>query len=175
MASPEGELWDVCCEISVFLLDCSMGNLLEYFGRQDLSVVLTHCGLVMLSIYLSIQWHISWTTFAQEMACWHQAITQTNVEYSIVRFCGCHPRAISQQVSKLLFCIMSLKIKLLRLLPHLPGANELNMETITLDCWPVVPTVGLCPSKFVPTSSKLSLGYLVANISTFGVIVGRYP
>ena len=41
-------------------------------------------------------------------------------------FCGIHLRATSQWVPKLLVCIMSMKIMLLKLLPHLPGANELR-------------------------------------------------
>ena len=35
-------------------------------------------------------------------------------------------RTISQQVPKLLFCMMSLEIILLKLLPYFPRANELN-------------------------------------------------
>ena len=56
----------------------------------------------------------------------HLPITWTNVDFSLVRFCGIHLRAISLWVLKLLFCIMSLKSILLRLLPHLPGASEIN-------------------------------------------------
>ena len=39
--------------------------------------------------------------------------------------------AISQQVLKLLFYVINLKIILLTLLPHLPGANELKHITVT--------------------------------------------
>ena len=46
-------------------------------------------------------WLVAWS---------HQALTWTNVQISLVRFCGIHPRAISQWVLMLLFCIMSLKI-----------------------------------------------------------------
>ena len=42
-------------------------------------------------------------------------------------FCGIHLRAISQREPKMLFCIMSLKIILLKILPHLPGTNELSI------------------------------------------------
>ena len=59
------------------------------------------------------------------MAC--QAITWTNVDFKLVRFCGIHMRAISQWLAKLLFCIMNLKIIFLTLLPHLPGVNELKV------------------------------------------------
>ena len=34
-----------------------------------------------------------------------------NVDYSLVRYCGIHLRVISQRVSKLLFCVMGLKIQ----------------------------------------------------------------
>ena len=51
-----------------------------------------------------------------------------------MRYCGIHLRIISQQLPKLLFCIMSLKIILLNLLPHLPMAKEL-MWIFTLGCY----------------------------------------
>ena len=38
------------------------------------------------------------------MACY-----LTNVDFSLVGFSGIRPRAISQQVHKLLFCVMSVK------------------------------------------------------------------
>ena len=53
-----------------------------------------------------------------------QAITWTNVDLSSVRSCGIHLRVISQWMSKPLFCITCLKIMILKLLPHLPGASE---------------------------------------------------
>ena len=62
-------------------------------------------------------WFVAW---------WHQAITWTSVDFSLVRFFGIHLRAIPQWALKLLFCIMSLKILLLKFLLHLPGANELH-------------------------------------------------
>ena len=46
-------------------------------------------------------------------------------------FCGIYLRAIMQRVPKLLYCVMSLKIRLLKLLPNLPGTNELNKVSIT--------------------------------------------
>ena len=41
---------------------------------------------------------------------WNQAIVLSNVDFSLMQFCGIHPRAISQPVPQLLFCIMSLII-----------------------------------------------------------------
>ena len=41
-------------------------------------------------------------------------------------YCSIHLRAISQWMPKLLFCMMTLKIIILELLPHLTGANKLN-------------------------------------------------
>ena len=55
-----------------------------------------------------------------------EAITWVNVEFSLMRFCGILPTAISQQMPKL----TSLKSILLGLLPHLPGANELTMRDL---------------------------------------------
>ena len=71
------------------------------------------------SVHWLMQWLVAW---------WNQAFTWTSVNFSIVMFCDIHLRAISQRVPKLLSC-MSLKITLLKLLPpHLPGANELNIN-----------------------------------------------
>ena len=72
------------------------------------------------------------------LVAWHlQAITWTDVDFSLVRFCGIYLRTISQRVP--LFCVMSFKINGLvqerRLsctnpsklyFQHLPGANELT-------------------------------------------------
>ena len=53
-----------------------------------------------------------------------QAITWTNIDFYSVSFCVIYLRAISQRVSKLLFRIKSLRIIVLKLLPHHPGASE---------------------------------------------------
>ena len=58
-------------------------------------------------------------------AWWHQAITWTNVDFSLLRFYGIDIRAISQQMPKLLFCIISVKILPLKLVQQFLGANEL--------------------------------------------------
>ena len=72
-------------------------------------------------------WHRSGSTWGMLwLVSWrHQAITCANVDFSIVRFCGIQQSAILQRSPKLLSCIMSLKIILLRLAPHLPGTTEL--------------------------------------------------
>ena len=59
------------------------------------------------------------------MACslWHQAVTWTNADFSLVRFCNLEH---CFTVPKLLICVMSLKIILSNLLLHLPGAIELS-------------------------------------------------
>ena len=60
----------------------------------------------------------TWSTLAQVqclVSWWHQAITWTNVYFSLVRCCG---------ILKLIFCIISLRIFLLKLLPLLPGCND---------------------------------------------------
>ena len=43
-----------------------------------------------------------------------------------MRFCGIQLRSFSQPVPKLLFCMMHLKIIRLKLLPNLPGFNEVT-------------------------------------------------
>ena len=54
-----------------------------------------------------------------------QAIIWSNVDLSLMNLRGIHLEAISQQMSKLLFSTISLKIILLELLPHLPGPLSL--------------------------------------------------
>ena len=55
-------------------------------------------------------------------------ITWINVGLPLMRFCGINLRSISQSVSKLQFYEISLKILLLKLCPHLPGASELSVK-----------------------------------------------
>ena len=57
-------------------------------------------------------------------------ITWTSVYFSLLRLCGIHLRAVLQQVTKLLFCLMSLKIMPLKLLTYRPGNNELKIKNI---------------------------------------------
>ena len=82
----------------------------------------THCGLttpygdIGLGQHVLKQWLVAWR---------HQSNTWTNVDQSSVRFWGIHLRAVTLGVWKLLFCRTNLKILLLKLLPHLPGSNEL--------------------------------------------------
>ena len=65
------------------------------------------------------------SALAQVMACCLMSPShyQNQCWLVIMKTCGVLLRAISQQLPNLLLCIKSLKIKLL---PHLPGANELN-------------------------------------------------
>ena len=71
--------------------------------------------------------------FRQWLVAWrHQAITWTNVDFSLVRFLVIHLRAVSQWVPKLLFCIMSLCITLWKLLPHLLRTDELICSDVLL-------------------------------------------
>ena len=99
--------------------------------------ILTYCGLVMP--YADINLGQYWLRL-RLVAWWHQAITWTNADFSWVRFCGIHRRAIQQLVSKLLFCILILNIMLSKLLPHLPGAKDLirwwwsYVKQVTLHC-----------------------------------------
>ena len=79
---------------------------------------LTHCGLVPPygNTELGQHW-LGWCLFAW----WPQAITQTNVDLTSKVFCGIHLAAILQ----VLINSMCLKITISKLLPHLPGANEI--------------------------------------------------
>ena len=63
----------------------------------------------------------------------HQAITWTNADFSLVRLCGIHLGAIKQRVSKLLFCLMSLKTVLLNylVLSHHQGCM-MSQHIVTL-------------------------------------------
>ena len=77
-------------------------------------VVLSHCGLVILygDTDLDQQWLRWW--FVTSL---HQNITRTNVDFTLMRFCGIH--------LKLLLHILNFNIVVLTLLPHLLGDNEL--------------------------------------------------
>ena len=55
----------------------------------------------------------------------------TNVDFSLVRFCGIHLRAISHWAPKLLLFVK--KIPVLRLLPHLTFIVPGNLKCIPLD------------------------------------------
>ena len=73
--------------------------------------------------------HISWSTLAQVIVCWLMAPSHYLNQYwfIIMGLCVIHLRAISQLVLKLLFCILTLKIVLLKF-PYLP-APEVNELT----------------------------------------------
>ena len=80
-----------------------------------------------------------WQQRFGSLGAWlHQAIIWTTVHYSLVRFVGIHMRAILQQLLKLLFSIVSLKIILFKLLPHFPWANELCRPSLPGRCVPSV-------------------------------------
>ena len=53
---------------------------------------------------------------------WHQAVTVTwtNIDFSLVSFCVIYMKAILQWMPKLIFCIMSLKFIISKLIWHLP-------------------------------------------------------
>ena len=90
-----------------------------------------NCMVLNFYICKYVWWHRSGSTLALvwPFAWQHQVIIWTNIDFSSVRFCTIHLNAISKWVTKLIFCIMSSKIILLKLLSHLPEANELNYLT----------------------------------------------
>ena len=66
------------------------------------------------------------TSTAMVSTAWrHQAITWTNIDLVLLRFCCIHLRAIPLRVPELQFGIMILVIILLKWLSHFPGGNEL--------------------------------------------------
>ena len=98
---------------------------------------LTHYGLETpngntdLGQYWPMQWLVAWQ---------HQVITWTNADFSLVRICGIHMRAIPQQVTKLSLCMMSLEIMILRLLPYLPGDYKFEMMNFSASVGDNVPS-----------------------------------
>ena len=76
-----------------------------------------------------------------------------------MRFCGIQLGVMSQWVSQLLFCMINLKIIHLKLLTHLPGANEFL---------PVWYKPNLVAKIWLPTLVTICNGLpkLVANISS---------
>ena len=92
-------------------------------------------------------WHKSASTLAQVMAWCCQAPSHylNNVDFSLVRFCDIHMRGNLKGVSKMPFYIMSVRIILLKLLPHLPGAHKLTDHTCSADQPPCDASVCCCP------------------------------
>ena len=70
------------------------------------------------------KWYRFRSTLAKLMAWCHQPCT--NIDLPLVKFSGIEMRAISQWIHKTEFCMLSLKTKLLKVLPHLPRDNELT-------------------------------------------------
>ena len=89
---------------------------------QSRTGILTHCGPVMpygninLGQYWLRQWLVSW---------WHKATTWTNGGLPPMGFRGTQLRPISHKLPQISIYKMGLKIILLKLLPHLPGANKM--------------------------------------------------
>ena len=68
-------------------------------------------------------------------ACWHQAITSTNVDLSVVRSSDIHLRAITKEMPQQSIIKISLKIIHLKYHSNLPGANELSMILSSQIIW----------------------------------------
>ena len=83
--------------------------------------LVTAYGVIEHSQHWFMWWLVAWR---------HQAITWIIVDFSSLMLCDRHLKAISQRVHTLLFCIMSLKIIFLKLLPYHPWANELTANTL---------------------------------------------
>ena len=92
------------------------------------SISLTFCSLVTPFGNLDLGQHwLRWW-----LVVWrYQDITRTIVDFSMLRFGGIHLKAVSW-VLKFLFCIMSWKIILSKLLACVPGVNELRITPLAL-------------------------------------------
>ena len=87
----------------------------------------THCGLVMA------YGDRSGATLAQVMA-WCLTAPSHYLKLcwlSSMGLCGTQPRLITQEVLKISICKFSLKNTIVKLLPHLSEANELNLKDIS--------------------------------------------
>ena len=87
------------CGLFVYESMWWLNNELHFFDDFYIFLVTlsTHCGIVKPygDIDLGQHWLRQW------LVVWrHQAITSSNFDISLVRFCGIHPRAISQRVPK---------------------------------------------------------------------------
>ena len=60
------------------------------------------------------------------LVAWHQAITWTTIELSPKLFCGTHLRTTSQEPPMSLIRSMRSNITRLKLIPNIPGSNELK-------------------------------------------------
>ena len=143
-----------------------------------------HYGLVTPHIKVDLGQHC----LGKWLGAWqHPAITWTNVDFALVRFCGIYLRKILQGVPRLLFCIRSLKTRLLKLLPHLPGTSELNKySSIWFNGQEVYSTnhtelfllwSAYNASKLMPTSSmdnKVSQDYCKQFVATFWIVTNLW-
>ena len=79
------------------------------------------------NVDLGQQWLGKWLGAGRQ-----QAITWTNVDFSSMWLCGTYPTLILWDVLKISIHKTNLKIILLKVLPHLPGANELKVIAPTV-------------------------------------------
>ena len=133
-------------------------------------------------------WHQKYrSTLAEVMTCCLMAPSRymNQCWLLISEVCGIHLRAITQWVLKLLLGMMSLKKLLVKLLPHLPGANELivwnkqffifHVAELKLHvpsrCWEIIENVNifLCFLKFwTGKGSAILLPWLITQTPVSG-------
>ena len=114
--------------LSIILYNIPWPEYIIQNGRRDLTKshsALTHWDLVMpyVTTELGQHWPRQWL-----VAWWYQAITWTNVDLTSIEFCGIHMTTLSQKGIKISIHEIHLKITLLKLLPNLAGANDLNVN-----------------------------------------------
>ena len=96
---------------------------------------------------------------------WHQAITWTNHDLSLVRLCGLHLRAFYLWVPSLIYCITRLNIVLSKFLSNRPGPQL--MEFQTLIHWR---TAGHCPARaFVGGAPQYVCSWRQPSMATMGL------
>ena len=119
--------------------------------------ILTHCGLVTpyddrdLCQHWLKYWLVAWR---------HQAITWTNVDWSLVESSDIHIRAISQEMSQPSITNINLKIICLKFHSNIPGTNKLivsQRKVITTEWMPTV----LCLKGIVPWLPMVGLAFIL--------------
>ena len=98
---------------------------------------------------------------ARVMACCLIAPSHclNQISFSLKKFCGIQLIVISKQVPKPLFRIMRFEIILLKLLPHLPGFNELSTHPLpaySSAAPPMIKHVCSCLNAFTLCNLKLN-------------------
>ena len=110
--------WFPLPDLSLQLLSWPWHNYLAVNKIPYSCIVLTHCDLVTPNSNIDLGWYWLGTGLVPKAIIW------ANVALSAKVFCGIHLSMLSKKCHEL--CNICLEIALLKLLPHLPGLNELT-------------------------------------------------